>query len=161
MSRVSELTARPAAHDPASSAGSAGALAGRLMLVALFVFSGLAKVQDPQAVIVEIQAIGLPFPELGLLAAVAVELGGSAMLLAGYRTQLAAAAMAAFCVVTAALFHNHWSDPDQLLHFLKDISIAGGLLQVSVFGAGRWSLDAWRARAGWDQGRGAPVRPHD
>lgn len=142
MSQVSE--ASPPVLNTVTSAPPFAALTGRVLLAALFVLSGVEKVLDPQVVIEQINATGLPFPELGFAGAVAIELGGSAALLAGYRTRLAAAGMALFCVVTAALFHNQWSDKDQFLHFFKDIAIAGGLLQVTVFGAGAWSLDARR-----------------
>jgi putative oxidoreductase len=81
---------------------------------------------------------------LGYAIAVAVEIGGSLALIAGYQTRVTAALLAAFSIVTGLAFHNHLADQNQLIHFFKNVSMAGGLLQVVAFGAGRFSLDARR-----------------
>jgi len=60
---------------------------------------------------------------------------------------LAGLLLAGFCVTTAFLFHRHFGDRNQLLHFEKDIAIAGGLFVLAVCGAGRWSVDGWRRAA--------------
>jgi putative oxidoreductase len=54
--------------------------------------------------------------------------------------------MALFCVVTALLFHHALGDQNQMIHFLKNIAMAGGFLQVAAFGAGTFSLDSRAAR---------------
>jgi putative oxidoreductase len=51
-----------------------------------------------------------------------------------------------FTLVTAFTFHAHFDDANQQIHFLKNLSIAGGLVQFAVWGAGRWSLDGLRSR---------------
>jgi putative oxidoreductase len=51
-----------------------------------------------------------------------------------------------FTIVTALAFHHPLSDQNQFIHFFKNISIAGGMLQVAVFGAGALSIDGWLAR---------------
>jgi len=91
-----------------------------------------------------IGSVGLPFPELALAAAIAVEILGGAALIAGYRTRLIAGLLAVFSVVTALIFHSALADQNQFIHFFKNIAMAGGLLQVVAFGAGRFSLDARR-----------------
>ena len=48
------------------------------------------------------------------------------------------------CVATALLFHANFGDRNQLLHFEKDMAIAGAFLGLFAFGAGGWSVDAWR-----------------
>jgi len=65
-------------------------------------------------------------------------------LLLGYRTRIMAGVLTVYCVATAILFHNEWSNMDQLMHFWKNITMAGGLVEVIAFGAGRYSLDARR-----------------
>jgi putative oxidoreductase len=50
--------------------------------------------------------------------------------------------MAVFTLATAIFFHRNFADQNQMIHFLKNIMITGGLLQVAHFGAGRFSLDA-------------------
>ena len=64
------------------------------------------------------------------------------MLLLGYKTRAIAAAMAVFTLATALGFHTNFADQNQMIHFLKNLMIMGGLLQVAAFGAGRFSLDA-------------------
>lgn len=115
---------------------------GRVLLAAIFVFSGIGKALAPAGTIGYIESAGLPFATLGLIAAVAIELGGGLMLALGIKTRLVAALLAAFSVVTALVFHNALGDQNQLIHFMKNIAMAGGLLQVVAFGAGAYSVDA-------------------
>ena len=65
---------------------------------------------------------------------------------AGYRTTFVATGMAVFTLATAVFFHNNFADQNQMIHFLKNIAIAGGLFQVAAFGAGSFSLDALRLK---------------
>jgi len=119
---------------------------GRVLLAAIFIFSGVGKALAPAGTIGYIASSGLPFATLGLVAAVAIELGGGVMLALGIKTRLVAAALAVFSVVTALVFHHALGDQNQLIHFMKNIAMAGGLLQVVAFGAGAYSLDAASAR---------------
>lgn len=119
---------------------------GRVLLAAIFIFSGIGKALAPQGSIGYIESVGLPFATLALVAAVAIELGGGVMLALGIKTRLVAAALAAFSVLTALVFHNALGDQNQLIHFMKNIAMAGGLLQVVAFGAGAYSVDALGAR---------------
>jgi len=118
------------------------AILGRVLIACLFILSGASKLAAPAAAISMIQAAGLPFATLGYLGAVAVELGASTALILGYHTRLVAAVMATFTLTTAFAFHAHFGDQDQFIHFFKNISIVGGLLQIAAFGGGRFSLDA-------------------
>ena len=117
-------------------------IVGRLALASLFLFSGLGKLAAPAATQGYIASVGLPLPVLSYLLAVAVELGGGTLLVLGYRTRAVAAIMTVFTLATAFAFHHAFGDQNQLMHFLKNISIAGGLLQVVAFGGGEISLDA-------------------
>lgn len=121
-------------------------LVGRMLLSTIFLISGVGKVAAPAATIGYIASTGLPFPQLGLAIAVLTELGVGAALLLGYRTRVAAAWLALFCLVTPALFHSSFGDQNQFIHFLKNVAICGGLLQVASFGPGRFSLDERQRR---------------
>lgn len=123
---------------------TSAALAGRVLLSAIFILSGLSKVSVPAGMIAYIESVGLPFPTLALALAILVELVGGVALIVGYRTRLVAAGLAVFSVATALAFHNQLGDQNQFIHFFKNIAMAGGLLQVVAFGAGRFSLDARR-----------------
>lgn len=124
---------------------------GRILMAAIFLVSGVGKALAPAATIGYIQSVGLPFATLGLVAAVAIEVGGGLMLALGIRTRLVAALLAAFSVVTAFVFHNAVGDQNQLIHLMKNIAMAGGLLQVVAFGAGAYSFDAASSRKGTTQ----------
>lgn len=131
-----------------SSTNSILAAAGRLLLAAIFLISGLGKLADPAGTQAYIAAAGLPVPLLAYLAAVTVEVGGGLLLIVGYRTRLVALVIAAFSIAAALGFHHNFADMNQMIHFLKNVAMAGGLLQVAAFGAGSLSLDARRERGG-------------
>ncbi|GIZ50143.1 DoxX family protein [Noviherbaspirillum aridicola] len=117
-------------------------LIGRVLLAAIFLISGVGKIAAPAATAGYIAAMGLPFPALGVLLAIVVEVGAGLLLVLGYRTRLVALLLAAFSIVTGLVFHNAIGDQNQLIHLLKNFAMAGGLLQVAAFGAGAFSLDA-------------------
>lgn len=121
---------------------------GRALLAAIFLISGVGKLFNPSGTIGYIGAVGLPLPEVGYALAVIVEIGGGLLLIAGYRTRVAAFALAALTFVAAIFFHNDFADQNQFIHFLKNVAIVGGLLQVAIFGAGRVSVDARRRLSG-------------
>jgi putative oxidoreductase len=120
------------------------ALAGRILLAAIFVISGAGKIFAAQATQGYIASAGLPFPQLAFLVAVVIELGGGLLLAVGYKTRLAAIALAVFTVVAGLIFHSAIGDQNQFAHLLKNFAIVGGLLQVVAFGPGSLSLDARR-----------------
>ncbi|SMG50012.1 DoxX family protein [Paraburkholderia susongensis] len=122
-------------------------LLGRIMIGAPFVLSGLGKLGAHAATVGYIAAMGLPVPPLAYIGAVAVELGGGLLLLSGYRARYVSLAMAVFCLVTAAFFHHNFADQNQMIHFMKNVMMAGGLLQITYFGAGAFSLDSRASRA--------------
>jgi putative oxidoreductase len=122
-------------------------LIGRILLAAIFIMSGLGKLADPGAAMGYIASIGLPLPGVALAGAIAVEVGGGLLIAIGLYSRITALAMAAFSIATALLFHNALGDQNQMIHFMKNISIAGGFLQIAAFGAGAFSLDARRPSA--------------
>ena len=125
----------PAPTIPVSAAGLA---VGRLLLASLFILEGWSKIRGYDAALAYMQRYGVP----GVLlpAVIALELVGGIMIVVGWWTRLAALALAIFCVLAAALFHANLADRNQLLHFEKDLAIAGGLLLLAITGPGPWSL---------------------
>jgi putative oxidoreductase len=113
--------------------------AGRILISIIFLISGISKVTAPVAYVA---SAGLPFPQLGLVIGIMVELVLAPALVLGYRTRWVAAVIAAYCVATAIFFHRGFADPNMLLHFFKNIAMAGVLLEIFAFGPGRFSLDA-------------------
>ncbi|MDT0508369.1 DoxX family protein [Novosphingobium sp. MMS21-SN21R] len=128
---------------PASSSSTSDLLAvtGRVLIAAIFVLSGASKLADPAGTIAYIESAGLPLPTVGYAAAVAVELIGGLLLVAGFQTRIVALAIAAFSIAAAFSFHANLADQNQFIHFFKNIAMAGGLLQVAAFGSGRFGFD--------------------
>ncbi|MES2069077.1 MAG: DoxX family protein [Pseudomonadota bacterium] len=122
-------------------------LLGRILIGVPFLMSGLSKLGAYAGTVGYISAVGLPAAPLAYIVAVAIEVGGGVMLLSGYRARLASLAMAVFSLATAIFFHRNFGDQNQMIHFLKNVMITGGLLQIAYFGAGAWSLDARAAHS--------------
>lgn len=114
---------------------------GRLLIAAIFIISGLGKIAAPEMTLGYIGSVGLPAPIIGYLLAIVVEVGGGILLVVGFQTRIVAVVMALFTVATALFFHRNFADQNQMIHFLKNIAMAGGLLQVAAFGAGAFSID--------------------
>jgi len=80
-------------------------------------------------------------PGAAFAVALVVEIVGGILFLIGWRARLTALVLAAWCVATAMVAHRHFADQNQMIHFMKNICMAGGFLQVVAFGAGRLSVD--------------------
>jgi len=117
------------------------ALVGRVLIGVLFLMGGISKLAAPAATQGYIAAMGLPAPVAAYFVALIVELVGSVLLIGGFQVRIVAAGLAVFTLLTAVLFHDNFADQNQMIHFLKNFAILGGLLQVVAFGAGRFSLD--------------------
>lgn len=123
---------------------------GRVLLALMFILSGFGKLANIEATAGFIASGGLPAPTLLAVVVGAFELLGGIALVLGYQVRLAGLALALFTVAASVVFHAYWSAPaaqqfvTQLL-FMKNISVAGGMLLVSALGAGPLSLDARRS----------------
>lgn len=109
-------------------------LLGRIMIGLPFMLSGFGKLMAHDATVGYIGSVGLPLPQVGWLIAIAVEMGGGALLVLGFRARAVAAVLAVFALATALFFHRNFADQNQLIHFLKNVMLAGGLLQIVYFG---------------------------
>jgi putative oxidoreductase len=123
-----------------------GPLAARILIALIFILSGFGKITGFEGTVGFIASKGLPLPQLAAAAAIVVELGGGLMLVAGWKARWAAAAMFAFTAMAALIFHNFWAVPageaqNQMIHFMKNVSMLGGLLYVVVHGSGPLSVD--------------------
>lgn len=119
---------------------------GRLFLALLFLGSGLSKLGASDATIGYIASVGLPFAGLVYALTLAVEIGGGALLLIGFQVRAIAAILGLFTLAAAVIFHSDFADQNQMIHFMKNLAIMGGLLQIAAVDAGKISLDARRAR---------------
>jgi putative oxidoreductase len=119
---------------------------GRLFIGLPFMMSGLSKVANYAGTIALIKSSTLPLPPpLAYGGAIAVEIGCGLLIIVGYQTRIAAAIFCLFCLATAVFFHLGWSNPDQIFHFIKNMVMTGGLLQLVTYGAGALSIDNRRS----------------
>lgn len=119
--------------------GSAALLTGRLLLALMFVHEGWSVIGSYSGAVAYMQKFSVP----GMLLppVIALELGGGLLIAAGALTRAVALAFAVFCLLTAVLFHWQFADRNQLLHFEKDLAIAGGFLVLAIRGPGKWSVE--------------------
>ena len=116
-------------------------LLGRVGLSLIFILSGWGKIAAYAGSQQYMQSAGMPGALLPLV--IAIELGGGLAILGGVFTRWVALALAGFSVLAALLFHAHFGDQNQFIHFMKNIAIAGGFLVLYAQGAGAFSVDAW------------------
>jgi len=96
-------------------------------------------------------AKGMPLPELLLLPAIVLLLGGGIGLLLGWKARWAALALILFMIPATLYFHDFWNYPPQQLvnqfhHFFKNLAIIGALFMIAGMGAGSFSVDAVQGR---------------
>jgi putative oxidoreductase len=115
-------------------------LFGRLLMSAIFIEGGFAKAAAPTATMAAFAKYNLPMVGVAYAVALAVEIGGGILFLVGFRARLVALVLAVWCFATAMTAHYHPGDTGQMIHFMKNLCMAGGFLQVVAFGAGRLAL---------------------
>lgn len=120
-------------------------LVARLFLGQIFLLSGIFKISGYEGTQGYMDAMGVPGMLLPLV--ILLETGGGLAIVAGWQTRLVSIALAAFTVVAAAIFHNNLSDQIQMILFMKNVAIAGGLILLAVYGAGGYSLDGRRSKS--------------
>jgi putative oxidoreductase len=114
-------------------------LLARFLLALIFVHEGASLILHFPEASLAMAKLGVPPPLLA--ATIALQLGAGTMLALGWHAREAALALALFCVATAFLFHTNFAIQNELLHFEKDLAIAGGMVVLAVEGSGALSLD--------------------
>jgi putative oxidoreductase len=117
---------------------------GRVLLVVLFLMSGLGKINAYDATTGYMASMGVP--GVALPAVIALEVLGAVAIILGFKTRIVAALLAGFTLVTGLVFHNNFADQMQMIMFLKNVSITGAFLMLVANGAGAFSIDAKSAK---------------
>jgi putative oxidoreductase len=125
--------------------------AARILLAALFLWSGLGKITGWSNAEGYMTAMHMPMVPVFLALALVLELAGGLAVLVGFKTRIFALFLALYLVPTTLIFHRFWSaTPDmalmQTINFMKNAAIMGGLLMTARFGAGEFSIDKMLAR---------------
>jgi putative oxidoreductase len=112
---------------------------GRVLLALMFVLAGFNKISTYSGVQGYMESVGVPGALLPVV--IALELIGGLILMLGWHTRLTAFLLAGFTILATLIFHSNIGDQTQFLFFMKNLSIAGGLLLVVSHGAGPYSVD--------------------
>lgn len=120
-------------------------LVARILMSVLFIVAGYSKIGGYGGTQEYMAAMGVPGFLLPLV--ILLELGGGLAILFGFFTRWVALAIAAFCLISAWMFHNVPGDQMQQIMFMKNITIAGGFLILACAGAGKFSFDHAMARS--------------
>lgn len=117
-------------------------LIGRIFLTFLFLWSGINKIPNFSGTQQYMEMNGMPLTALFLVAAIVIEILGALFIMFGFKTKWAALVLIVFMIPTTLIFHTNFADQMQVIQFMKNLSVIGGLLMVMAYGAGTISLDA-------------------
>ena len=120
-------------------------LVGRALLSSIFIISGWGKITGFSGTAAYMASKGMPIPDVLLVAAIIIELGGGLMVLLGWKACWAALAIFLFIIPTTLIFHAFWAVDaaqvqNQMINFMKNLAIMGGMLYVVAYGSGPYSL---------------------
>ena len=119
-----------------------GVLFGRILVVLIFLQSGMGKVENFQGTAQFMASHGIaPYTNFFLVGAIFCELVGSVTLILGYYARFGALVLLIFLIPTTIIFHTNFAEQGQMIHFMKNVSMFGGILVLFAVGAGRFSLD--------------------
>ncbi|URX62201.1 DoxX family protein [Luteibacter anthropi] len=118
---------------------SAAELLGRVLIAGLFLLSGIGKITAYTATAGYMTSVGVPGVVLPLV--IITEVFGSIAIMLGWRTRIVSFLLAGFTLLTGIFFHTNFSDQVQMIMFMKNVSITGAFLLLTVNGAGPLSLD--------------------
>jgi putative oxidoreductase len=114
-------------------------LGSRLLLAWLFIHESVTLITNFEAASSAMAKMGVPPPLFA--ATIALQFFAGIAIAVGCEARLAAAGLGIFCLATAILFHTNFANRNELLHFDKDLDIAGGMFMLMIRGAGVWSVD--------------------
>ena len=114
-------------------------LVGRVFISLVFLLSGINKIDNYEGTIGWMESLGMP--GIFLIPAIILEIIGPILIIIGYKVKISAALLSLFCITTAVIFHNDFSNQMQFVSFMKNIALAGGFLFLVVNGAKDFSLD--------------------
>ena len=114
-------------------------LIGRIFISLVFLLSGFNKIGNYEGTVDWMESLGMP--GIFLIPAIMLEVVAPILIIVGYKVRISAALLSLFCIATAVIFHNDFSNQMQFVSFMKNIGLAGGFLFLVVNEAKDFSLD--------------------
>tara|TARA_Y100001970_G_scaffold249933_1_gene321041 strand:- start:11488 stop:11865 length:378 start_codon:yes stop_codon:yes gene_type:complete len=114
-------------------------LLGRILISTLFFLNGIFKINNYDGTVEWMESFSMPGTLI--IPAIILEIVAPILIIIGYQAKIAAGLLSLFCLITAFIFHNDFSDQVQFTSFLKNIALAGGFLFILVNGTKDFSLD--------------------
>jgi putative oxidoreductase len=120
---------------------------GRILLALIFVQAGISKLGTVASTTANMASHGIPYANILVWGAIALELVGGLMLMAGLLTRLLGFLFFLYVLTLGLVFHRYWemtgaAERTQHAYFFQHLAIMGGMLYVMAFGAGPYSIDA-------------------
>jgi putative oxidoreductase len=113
----------------------------RVLMCGLFIWDGVLQLRDPAGTATYCASLNIPMPSSAVWVSIAIHLLGGLGILIGFKTRWAAALLLLLCLGTAFGIHLPAGDTENMIHFYKNLVMAGGFLYVIAFGAGAISVD--------------------
>ena len=114
-------------------------LIGRVFISSIFLLSGINKIGNYEGSHSWMESLGVP--GVLLIPAIVLEVVAPILIIIGYQVKISAALLSLFCIATAVIFHNDFSNQIEFISFMKNIGLAGGFLFLVINGAKNFSLD--------------------
>ncbi len=114
-------------------------LLGRILISTLFFLNGIFKINNYDGTVEWMESFSMPGTLI--IPAIILEIVAPILIIIGFQTKIAAGLLSLFCLTTAFIFHNDFSDQVQFTSFLKNVALAGGFLFILVNGTKDCSLD--------------------
>ena len=114
-------------------------LVGRVFISLIFLLSGFSKIGNYEGTVGWMESLGMP--GFFLIPTILLEIVAPIFIIVGYKVKISAALLSLFCITTAIIFHNDFTNQMEFISFMKNIGLAGGFLFLVVNGAKDFSLD--------------------
>ena len=121
-----------------------GPLTARVLISLIFVVSGVLKIFFFNNTLQYMQSVNIPFVTFGLVIAIIIEIFGGVSLIFGLKIKWVAWVLIGYTIILTLIFHTNFADQTQMVAFLRNLAIIGGLILISIHGPGPFSLDKKR-----------------
>jgi putative oxidoreductase len=123
-------------------------LFGRMLLASVFLFSMVGQIDSFGSMVGYMDQYGVPYASFWLVTSMILRAVGSASLVLGIRTDWGVAILTLFLIPASLIFHTDFSQPMELIAFMENMGLQGGLLLLAASGPGKISFEGVYAQRG-------------